>query len=427
MITTLIAVSAIAFTQSSVTDEERTLWKRAVTPYVTQPTWDDGRNYTVGHTMMVPMHGAFLLKEEPWIQEFAAYFKRFANEGMRDYTGWEENGSARQRKIQYMYLVSRFIVLATKTNRPELIPSGMVDFLGEAVDDIWNRGKMIAWQGGSFDSMKDCLKWKLETMSTAKSYFRAIVDEERFTQAIAGDLKAYELLVGKKVKGSKAIDEVLEYALMTYKQRVSYTDGDAWVFQPGVWVDHPDYSYSAVNVVSENMKPSSRFNISEDSSHSHRTPLWLTSLSEAYKVGSPNYEYYRKLRSGLAKQFLTKVLVKPKPDFEGVRLMNYLDGSNGVYRWEYKNLGGAGRGYQPYGLSFVFMIGWWSFLDNDDVRKAYAAQLSTFPLKDRELMTYYAELTDEEKQALLADPAKRLTQRTQWQVSTSIASKLKLD
>jgi len=377
--------------------------------------------------MLVPLHGAFLLKEEPWIGELAAYFKRFSEEGMPSYTGWEENGSARQRKIQYLYLVSRFVVLATRANRSDLIPKGMVDFLGEAVDDIWNRGKMIAWQGGSFNNMRDCLQWKLDTMSTAKSYFRAIVDEERFTQAIAGDLKTYELLADKKVKGSKAIDEVLEYALMTYKQRVSYTDGDAWVFQPGVWVDHPDYAYSAVNAVSEGMRPSARFNISEDSSHSHRTPLWLTSLSDAYKPGSANYEYYRKLRSGLAKQFLTKVLVWPKDDFSGIRLANYLDGSNGIYRWEYKNLGGANRGYQPYGLSFVFMIGWWSFLNNDEVRKAYAEQAKTFPLKDRELMTYYAEQTDDEKVALLADPAKRLTQRTQWQVSTSIASKIQLD
>lgn len=419
-------VALLVAAQSPVTDQEREIWARAVRPYITQPTWDDGRNYTVGHTMMVPLHAAFLLNEQPWIDEWAEYIRRFWTDGKPKYDSWTTGDSARQRRIQYLYLISRYLVLAAQTKRESLIPPGLGDWLSEAVDDIWNRGQMRSYTSQRFNSMKEMMQWKLNSGRQSKSYFNAIVDEERFLQGIAADLRAYERMTGRKLKGTKALDSVLEFALLTYKQRVKYTSGDAWVFQPGAWEDHPDYAYAGVDEVTDSMSPRGRHDIAEDSSHSHRTALWLVSLEQAYAPGTEERKYYAKLRSGLARQFVNKVLVMPSEEFDGVRLRNYLDGSNGVYRWEYKNLGGAGRGYRPYGLSFVFMLGWWTFLDVDKVREAYAVQATKFPLSDRLLMTYYAELTDDEKKALLDRPATRNTQRLQWQICTSLASKLRL-
>ncbi len=136
--------------------------------------------------------------------------------------------------------------------------------------------------------------------------------------------------------------------------------------------------------------------IAADSSHSMRFPLWLKSLAEAYAEGSLEKMYYKKLIKGLAKQFLYRVLVFPTDEFAGYRTNNFMDGRNGVYRWGYVTQGPA-NGYGPYELSGSFLLGWWFFLDNYEIRNIYKEMSQYFPLKPEIIPVYIGPGTSRER------------------------------
>ncbi len=93
------------------------------------------------------------------------------------------------------------------------------------------------------------------------------------------------------------------------------------------------------------------------------------------------------MKGGLEKQFYEKVLVPPSPEFPGYRMTNFMDGRNGVYRWEYKGVG-KNNGYGLYEVSGVLLEGWWSFLDSPRMREVYQKMAAQFPLP-REVETLY--------------------------------------
>ncbi|MEN6327037.1 MAG: hypothetical protein ABFD18_12640 [Syntrophomonas sp.] len=84
-------------------------------------------------------------------------------------------------------------------------------------------------------------------------------------------------------------------------------------------VRSPEYAYAGNEHKASYLKKRPVNNIAMDTSHSHRFPLWLTSLAEAYPVGSDKRKYYDTLRDGLSVQFINKVLVKPTDDFPAYR------------------------------------------------------------------------------------------------------------
>jgi hypothetical protein len=55
-----------------------------------------------------------------------------------------------------------------------------------------------------------------------------------------------------------------------------------------------------------------------------------------------------------------------------------MDGNNGLYRWNYKNIG-EGGGYTAYKSSGQLTLGWWGFLDSDQSRSMYRKMADQFP------------------------------------------------
>lgn len=119
--------------------------------------------------------------------------------------------------------------------------------------------------------------------------------------------------------------------------------------------------------------------VAMDTSHSHRFPLWLTSLAGAYPVGSDERAFYEELLMGLGEQFVREVLVGPTDDFPSYRTANFMDGRNGVYRWNYATQG-PNNGYGPYELSGTLCLGWWTFLGTPEVKEMYATMAELSPL-----------------------------------------------
>lgn len=353
------------------------MWEESVTPYLGRTFTTGQEMYDAGQLLMVPLHAAFMLNEKNWQQQFAGHFAR----ELPQFEASAQNKKVEDRlgRLQYVYLSSRFLVLATQSGKQELIPTYMPTVLYQEVERMWKKEAAWHWTHKPFTGgMKERLLWKLSDVKTEKRYYKAITDEELFLFAIAADLRTYERETFGGAVESPLVTDVLQVADKAFRQSVKFRGGGRWVFQPGVWSDHPDYAYAGRREKKPGMKPAPVKDIAWDTSHSHRFPLWLVSLSQAYEKKSPQHTFYESLRRGLEKQFYEHVLVKPSRDFPAYRTTNFIDGRNGVYRWGYPSLG-ANNGYGPYELSGTLLLGWWTFLGTDRVRDVYATMSRQLP------------------------------------------------
>lgn len=262
--------------------------------------------------LVIVFHAAFLLNEPKWQKEFSNQVHLFIEAYNKNSNSLVQD---RLTQIHYLYFLSRFMVLAEQ-QIPELVPDGLYVFLLRRVNDIWVTEP--AWQWGRkpfVGGMQERILWKLENKNVAQSYYRAIIDEELFTIAIAADLRTYEKLAIDREERSPVIDDVLEKSLMIFKQEGIFQDNGGWLFQPGVWTDSPSYVYAGNLEIKEGMKPILVEGIAWDSSHSHRFPLFLASLITVYESTDEEYAFYKKIRNSLEVQFCETVLKGPTIDF----------------------------------------------------------------------------------------------------------------
>lgn len=375
--------------------EEDRLWKLVATPLLKAELWSTpDRGYTACALLMVPLHSAFNDNNEARQKEFSEFFKRYMTTGKDKFSDW--GNPPRMKMLQFLFMHSEFIRLAAQKNKAELIPEGMPDFLASVVDRLWTRENSIAYNRGPFPSMKARLVYKLDLRNPKKSYERAIIDEEKFIFAIASDLVAYSRLSGKPVPHRGSIDEVVQAAYDVYSSYGSDQPGGGWMFGAGTWTDHADYQYANDPKRGPNLRAMPVPGIGEDSSHSHRMPLWLTAQAAAYPDNDPKHRFFVDLRNRLEKQFFNKVLVPPTDDFPSYRTTNYMDGRNGVYRFNYKGLG-EGGGHDAYELSGTFLLGWWTFLGTERIRKTYEEQAAKFPLPENLWTTYISGLSEDRR------------------------------
>lgn len=375
---------------------DRELWVGNVTRYLSDSVWRNSGRYDATHLLMVPLHAAFALREPEWQEQFVDHFKRFLLSNppdtfsVRDELSW----------LQYDYLASQFIVLAARSRVSN--PAGLADLLGNQLREIWSVRPAWQWAGPPFrGGMQERLQWKLHSLDVKKSYYRAITDHEQYVFAIAADLITYERVTDTRHSWSTTMRDILDVARLTYSQRVVWQPDGGWLLQPGVWADHPEYLYAGQLEKVEGMNPAPLKDVAEDASHSFRRPLWLQSLFQASR-NAAEAGYYAKLIAGLERQFFAHVLVPPTPDFPAFRTTNWMDGRNGVFRWHYLPRV-PGWGYGPYELSGSFTFGWWTFLDTERIRTAYAEEAKQYPLPLKVLRVYEPNTSTE----VLTSPSRR--------------------
>jgi hypothetical protein len=330
---------------------------------------------------MVPLHAAFALHNSEWQDQFVDHFRRFLLSNppdtfsVRDELSW----------LQYEYVASQFVVLSVRSDRK--IQDALPDLLGRQIQAIWSERPAWQWDRPPFrGGMKERLAWKLAAENVGKSYYTAIIDHEQYVFAIAADLVTYERITGTHHSWSSSLGDILNVARKVYEQRVRWESDGGWLFQPGVWTDHPEYLFAGQPTKTPGMHPIPLSDVAEDVSHSFRRPLWIQSLLQAAR-NSAEATYYSKLLGGLEHQFYVHVLIPPTGDFPAYRTTNWMDGRNGVYRWNYQT-GNPNWGYGPYELSGSFAWGWWAFLNSPRIRAAYAAEAVRFPLPMNVLAVY---------------------------------------
>jgi hypothetical protein len=420
----VVALSAqMVFSQSpqqapaAPADELHQLWSTMVEPVLRQDIKSGAQAQNVGTTMMVPLQAAFRLRETRWEHEFADHFSRL----MPNFSALPEEDLGR---LQYLYVASQFMVLAKQSGQQDLIPRTLP---GSLMTDIWKVWtKKPAWQfegaGKPFPGgVRERTLWKLDHPHLDKSYYREINDVDFFVFAIAGDLKAFTTDPTELKAWSPTLDDMLSIAHRVFTQEVVPQPGGGWLFQPGVWTDHPEYQYAGNNEIRPGMKPIPVPGIASDSSHFLRFPLWLRSLMQAYPPNSEDYRFYEGLRSGLEKQFFNKVLVRPSQAFPCYRMNNFMDGHNGVYRWNYPGLG-PGGGFGPYGLSSSLLIGWWAFFDTDRMRDVYRDVGATFPWPKQCVEVYLGPTLPAGHPASAYDPGS--SSMRLWHLSVLLDSKM---
>lgn len=378
----LVERGLVAPIEAATAELER-LWQWRVERYLSAELWREEQAYNAGQLLQVPLHAAFFSGRREWMEQFAEQFARFM-----DNDDGVVPAASPLNKMNYLYLASRFVAICSRSGLGELVPAGLGERLNNQLDQLWFRKPAWMWDREPFHGgIAERVRWKLAAGRSRRSYYRAIIDQDMFPMAIAADLRQAQRSAGIELPRPEPVIDALELALAVFAQRVVPTGGGGWLMQPGLWTDHPDLAFAGTEHWTSGMAPVPVADIAEDSSHSHRYPLWLTSLLEAYPPGSAQRRFYEGLRGGLALQLLHQVLVPPDPEFPSYRLTNYLDGRNGWYRVGHPTLP-PGTGYGPFELSGTFLLGWWSFLDHPLVCEAYREQAYLFPLPDRVVDVY---------------------------------------
>jgi hypothetical protein len=317
--------------------------------YLSLDTWKVNERYSASHALMVPLHYAYKYNDKELRKDFESNIRRFkkvSNNGINIKAKGE-----RLSGIQYLFFLSEYAVL---NNDKELSA-----YLLKYINEIWY--DIPAWQWGSkpFKNLKERLEWKLSTGKEV-GYKKIIIDEEFFSFGIAANLS-------KIYPKDPTLKEINSYALEVFKQRSYFDEEGRWLFDRGSYDDYKDHAYAGYENKSINEKKPLK-NMVADSSHFFRIPKILLSLQNSYPVNSYEFNLYKKIRKGLAKQFLEKVVTIKN---NKIYLTNYMDGRNGVYRWGYSSLG-ENRGYGPYELTDSFGMGWWGFLQNKEVGNLYS-------------------------------------------------------
>lgn len=370
------------FSSNSPDSEQlQSLWSANIQSMLAGTIHSPDQAYTVGQELLLPLHAAFYLQNDAWERDISQHFSRFASNP-------SVLPSVVLDRLEYLYLAAEFLVLAKQSGRTDLVPSPLPDIVYSEFSKYWRSTPAWQWSRDPFSGgIRERILWKLKNKKVQKSYYRALVDDDLFLLAIAADLKAFSDGSDQAPQWAPALDDALSIALKVFSQEgVNLSDG-GWLFQPGVWTDHPEYQYAGNIVVQSGIRPAPVRGIATDSSHSMRFAAWLSSFALAYPPQSDNRLFYDGLRNKLENQFFAKMLVPPSSDLSCYLLKNFTDGSNGVYRWEYSSLG-SGSGYGPYQLSGSMLLGWWALLGTDRIRSLYSELDKAFPWT-RQCISFY--------------------------------------
>lgn len=350
---------------ASADSRDRQLFDHWIVPYLHAPLWREASAYNACHHAMVPLHAAFTLDATPaWSDQFCAHFERFL-------TADEDQGhTPTLARYHYLYLASWFVALSRVTGRHRDTSARLARKLVREFRFAWEEAPAWQWDRPPFRGVCERLEWKLAHHDVARSYYRAIIDDELFAIASAANL----LFSVDSDSDRDVLLNAVRLGERIFRDEVRELPDGGWLVQPGAFRDHPEYANHGTPVE----------DVAWDSSHGHRLALWLRSL-EGAAHGAPRDLFSDRLRS-LDLLFRTRILVAPSSDAPWYRTNNFMDGRNFAYRAGYASIGD--NGYPPFGLSGTLLLGWWSFLGTLEVRDVFATIAEQYPLPFRALAAY---------------------------------------
>lgn len=343
--------------------------------YLEDDLWGKRDVYDAGHYLMVPLHYSYKYNNQGLKSSFYLFFTRFISEYEKSFS---KNSNNLQR-LQFCYLVSQYLKLHLQYDSYKFsdLEIKLFEFLKKEAHYFWKEVTANNWKHSSFIKykfigFKDRINWKLNTKKLDETnFYRAIIDSERFLLAVAADLK-YIIRKSNNISNTTSdideIDAIVAVGLRIYNQRVS-KEKNEFIFQKGFWTKHRDYKYAGCESLRCIENGDNRVvNISEDTSHSLRMPLFLKSFEDGLDKAKDKKLFFA-LSNKLKSQLLKNVIKYKDSDSTCFYPTNYLDGSNGYFRYNYETH--KNEGYGPFELSETFKIGWWAFLEDQQVSDLY--------------------------------------------------------
>lgn len=356
-------------------------WKKYISVLVREPLWSARDAYDGSHILMTPMHFAFSSGDKNGVKQFEYLMGQFAS---------RELPSGQIIQAQWIYFVTRYLALRSEFNYPfSAIDSYLIQRVSSWLHNRWLYEPAYQW--GQLPLIGEKSRISLIRRADSKwpvSYYSAVKDYELFLFSAASDMQfvyekqADQILIAPEVKES--IKEMRSTGIAIVLERGVFTDHGGWLFQPGIWSDYPDFRFAGHSEMKPNLEERRIPNISEDSSHSHRWPLFFRSMIAASNSNDNERELLLKAYHCFSKQFTQKVVIIRG---RSILLSNYMDGSNGIYRYRYATIGSNDKlGYGPSALSGVLGVSWYPFASN--VSGVYRIYKNSYPL-DKDVLGLY--------------------------------------
>lgn len=320
--------------------------------------------YNFVHSSFVPLIYSYDVKDSTVMEFFSNFFS------LEKLIFVIENKLINpMEKTQYMYLNLEYI--RRNRNMDKLILKRNKNILTQIEKTLlkeWKHDKGEIWQEEAFhyqgrrSRIASILLHKIPFQSE-KSFHTAITDFELFCLMTGCSLASNQLKLNGKIKTE--IEEFIVFMLQILKTQCKvYSDG-RWLLQPGVWKDYSDYLFAGNTVLKENLTISKIDTISWDASHSARWPIFIHTLKSLFKTNTVENKFLTDFQKGLADQFMNKVVHQ----FDSIpRFNNFMDGWNGIYRYNYSTMK---QGYAPYTCNKHVFLSWWKILDDERINKMY--------------------------------------------------------
>lgn len=346
-----------------------TLWPETVTPYLAEPLWLNHNMYDAGLALMLPIEYAFQTSDDTALQaEFHQFFERY----LPEYQNNADNNYLSRH--QFHYAMVRYLKYSLNDwgeTQQTLYDNLLADFQFEWFEE---QALQLSYEG----TRDNIMEQKLAGIGqTTPKFRRTTIDVEFYAFSIAGELAQIQRARGEEL--SAPVQDMLNLAFLNFQQEVVHTS-EGWLYQPGQWEDHVDYIYAGHDTLSDDLTPFPVPGIATDSSHSHRMPLWLTSIQLGFEPESDQYAFFAELREGFESQFMEVVFLPSSDDFTAPRMTNFMDGSNGIYRYRFHDIPTLKLGYEPYNLSGTLLTGYYPFMYNAALQEEY--RNLSFPLED---------------------------------------------
>jgi hypothetical protein len=263
-----------------------------------------------------------------------------------------------------------------------------------------------------------------QTFNPSSSYVGAITAEESLVLAVASDLRTY--LHHKGLASTQLLNEMHTAAYKLYSVGAKPTTNGGWLLQPGKWKNHPDYLYAGHESVptlticadpdsedpSCNLEPRPVDGIGMDVSHFlSKWPVCLTAYRDASYDNPTRHEFFERLLAGIEVQIFNQV-IKPQPAKPPYLLTNYMDGTNGVYRWNYERRG-KNWGYNASHLSSTPCFSSLALLNSDRIREFYQQIDQTLPYTMSEVAMMGSNDCNSNESRLLISLSRKLSNSAQ--------------
>ncbi|MEM7214783.1 MAG: hypothetical protein AAF423_04500 [Pseudomonadota bacterium] len=335
------------------------IWESRITANLNADSWDSSYSYNVAEYFTLPLTYAYEAGNLNFQTEFQQHFQTFVETGFTEEANWLSQS-------RFGHFATKFLVLETQNNGTSELTDSLLDQLTRLTVDEWSANTVSDLPGIEFTGREESILFKLESESSP------ILDQDLGLFSMAADLITYYGQLNLEIP--QDLLDIYELAVRVYEDLGHFDDSGNWNFGTGQWSDHLDFRLANWDGQGE-IEHSDVDSIGWDISHASRFPSWIESLSNAEVQLNPDTSFFQDIKTGLANQINSNVLYESTEQSGLWLTSNFLDGTDGVYRYGYQSFF-ENEGFLPGQLSGTFLLGSWSRLNDAAISEAYGDLLS---------------------------------------------------